>query len=115
MTFYQYALDYRFADVGLKRATRQLQAQLDDVKPLASRWRPPNAVFELRLGPPADCSMLDPGIGPFPVFSETAWNALAPLIGNEAEALPIKTRGVTKAYFIIHPIGTVDCLNTAKS
>jgi hypothetical protein len=49
-----------------------------------------------------------------PVMSRRAWDALRPLIGYCCEALPI-VHPTGSAYFVIHAMETVDCLDLARS
>lgn len=88
------------------------QYKLDQLvgKPIASAWKPITAELDDTAGRSGDFPSL---LGGVPVFSETAWLVLEPLIRSSAEALPINSSD--GAYYIIHVLDIVDCLDHDRS
>jgi hypothetical protein len=80
----------------------------------ANAWASPT-VFEFDEGPQRVGDF--PSFSNFssvPVFSERAWSALSPLIGNCCERLPLVHPSGAQYYFI-HVMQTVDCLDLDRS
>ena len=46
-------------------------------------------------------------------ISSAAWEVIRPLVGPYAEALPLAGDGV--GYFILHPLGLVDCIDLERA
>lgn len=114
--YYLYRPDANnFAGIGVSSAddARVVAVHYQD-SPLSSAWRP-IAVHGFDDNPEAEGDF--PSLSNFwriPVFSKRAWDALRPLIGYRCEALPI-IHPNDKAFYIIHVMETVDCLDADRS
>jgi hypothetical protein len=78
-------------------------------RPLAATWQPA-PVETYAVGRAGDFPSLRRDV---PVFSERAWHTLKPLIGGEAEALPLS--GTREPYYAINVLDIADCLDRARS
>lgn len=116
MGYYRYQPDANsFAGIGFSDADndRVVQVHFAD-KPLADQWIAPVAHgFENNPETEGDFPSLS-NFNEIPVMSQRAWDGLRPLIGNCCELLPI-IHPTGKPYFIVHVMGTVDCMDFSKS
>jgi hypothetical protein len=116
MSFYKYRTDPdNFATLDNREADtdRIVDIHFTD-RPLAATWEPVKfRPFKEETNPEGDFPSLS-CYNPIPVVSQRAWDALAPLIGNSCEALPIIRAKAKGQFYLIHVIETIDCLDHAK-
>ena len=112
MAIYRYIADSdKYECISVAREHRRLLEAFCDGKSLTDTWKPIPVQVDSSVGGPGDFPSLDCHA---PVFSERAWLALEPLVGNSAEALPL-IYPRDRHYFVINVLDLVNCLDDARS
>jgi hypothetical protein len=111
MPFYRYKADpNKYACVAFRGDELPFRKMFNSEKPLAPKWKPIELEVDSSQGPIGDFPALTATI---PVLSEKALSILAPIIGEAAEALPVKVSA--QLFYALHVTETVDALNENAS
>lgn len=103
--------DYNAVGFPLSQSEELLEL-LRPPRPASARWRPePLRIFD-DCGRDGDFPSLV-SYNKIPVFSERAWRALCPLIGERVEALSLSHP--QEPHYIINVLDVVDCLDVDRS
>lgn len=114
MKFYKYIADCdRFESLTPRRylKDREIIYALMDGESVAKLWQPLAVNVDRTKKRSSDFPSL---YGPIPVFSERAVGALAPLLGDFVEPLPLQCSSKTP-YFAMNVLSVVDALDRKKS